>query len=210
VRRALIFLFLAACGPGHHGADAGVPDAGPCFIGDPSLAPEVEVMYQATDGTAQLAQDGGAMPIIEAPQGGKFFVIGVRARNVTCRAQLQGAIHDLCNMHSPFDARPITLVEGPDGWGTPKNPGSVQNYANIPACPAPWAARDIRNTPYQFLMHLVDLDGRTADAQETLVPYCADSDPTLRAICDCRCRLGYVLGDPCGVIPDAGPPAACP
>ncbi len=204
-----LLVLAAACGDNQHAPPDAGSDGG-CFIGDPSKPAEVEIIYQTTTGMAALETDGGPVAIIEAPQGGKYVIAGVRAKNVTCQLQITGSLTDLCTGHPTADGRPIHLALGADGWGMPRNVASVTDYANINACPATWASRDVRGTPYTIKMQVTDLRGRTAEASGTVVPFCGDADLTQRAVCDCRCRPDYVLGEVCGVIPDAGPPAMCP
>src|SRR5687767_3989882 len=134
-------LVVPACtsaGPGAAGredADGAVPVS--CFLGDHGAAPQVRIVYRTAMGMAELAEEGGRIPLIQPPQGGKVMFIGVSARNLDgCPVTLTTAL--LERPGGPvisLESRPVYLEPRPDGWLWPKRPLHVSNYSNLPGCP---------------------------------------------------------------------------
>lgn len=199
---ALVVVTLAA------GCPAGGDDA--CFIGDPAAPVELVVLLRQADGTMAEATAGAAAPLIKPPQGGKVIFVGARARNLDgCGAQVTSALYDECagDVVGNVDSRPVTLVEGADGWGAPRDPVQISNWANVPACPDAQAARDVEGERYLLRLVVTDRDGRTAEAAVEVVPTCAEAE--YETECRCECDGDYVLGQACAPEPDGGPPAGC-
>jgi len=155
--------------------------------------------------------DGGEVSLILPPQGGKVFLVGVRARNLdVCNVRLASAIRDHCTGRIVGrDGRPIFMVKGADGWAVPRQPHELSDYANVPACPSFGTERDVDGEPYDLELSLIDGRGREILINSTVVPVCAE--PGVAGQCECECDKDYRLGAACE--PDAlpKPPAGtCP
>ena len=220
-RILLLFPLLGAV------CDPPQPDAGPrveCFVGERGAAPEMELAYRTVDGDVAVLADGGEVPLILPPQGGKVILVGFRARNVDlCDLAVRASVHDTCTATDGNDGRvvglegrPVTLIEGDDGWGVPEDPHTLNNWANIPLCPNNAFTRDIDGQPYLLRVRMIERSsGRATTSSATITPVCAE--PEALAECDCTCDADYFLGAACG---DAGPgsdddvndppPGACP
>lgn len=183
------------------------PDDEPkrCFLGDPSAAPRIEPVYRDVAATMQPLSEGGQVPLILPPQGGKVMFIGVRAQNLDgCPLTLSAALRDpSTGAVIALERRPVQLEPGDDGWLSPLQPMELSNYSNLPACPRANIERDIHGQPYELLIQVEDKDGRTAETSLNVIPTCAE--PEFMERCLCECRLDYRLGDDCsGALHDAG------
>ncbi len=176
--------------------------AEPCttgFLGSTSSPPELEVIVvQADDSVATLA-DGGQVPLMLPPQGGRVIYVGARATNVDgCGLQLTAALRDLTTRQVRPDNRTINLVPSGAGWGA-SGVGTVStaisSFSNIPACPNQWSTTDVYGHEYGLEVTITDRGGRTASASLRATPYC--SEPSSAAECMCICSAGYVLGQSC-------------
>jgi hypothetical protein len=120
----LVLLAAAGCTSG--GLD--------CAIGNPSGAPEITLVTRTVDGRAVPLADGGEIPLIEPPQGGKVVFVGARARNVACVVQVFASLRDEASGRIVgSEGRPVKLTPAADGWGEPEHPTELSNYANVPA-----------------------------------------------------------------------------
>lgn len=214
--RTSIFLLCALALLGCHGTepppeptDAGTKDAGPAcalpFVGDASKALEVELIALGPDFKPAPVLDGGALTLIEPTQGGQVVFVGVRATNIDpCEVQLAGALRDPTKAVT-IDQRTVNLTPTGDGWAQSND---VATFTNIPACPNEWSSTTIYGNPYEVVMTVTDhAKVRTATITRTVVPACSEADAgDAVALCNCICRAGYVLGEPCdGGSPEAGP-----
>ncbi len=152
--------------------------------------------------------DGGALPILQPPQGGRVVFVGVRATNVdACGLQLTGALRDESTLQVRPDMRTINLTPTHDGWGEtgaigmPVS-GDISNFSNVPVCPNDWSTTDVDGHEYGLEVTLQDRSGRTLTKKIHVTPAC--SDAAGRAQCECICRVNYVLGSDCTVPDDAG------
>src|SRR5262245_31652631 len=92
-----------------------------CFVGDPAMPAEIEPVFRDVDNTMKPLAEGGQIPLILPPQGGKVMVVGVRAKNLDgCPLTIATSIRDTCsNSIIALENRPVTLEEGSDGWLAP-------------------------------------------------------------------------------------------
>ena len=204
-----ISMVAAACS-GSDEDESGI-DPAECFVGDPALAPEVELIQRSVDGQMAPLTDGGDVDLILPPQGGKVFLVGVRARNVDiCNVRLSSAIRDHCTGRVVGrDGRPIFLVKGADGWAVPRQPHELSDYANVPACPSFGTERDVNDEPYDLELSFTDGRGRETVITSTVVPVCAE--PGVAGQCECECDKDFRLGAACEPDPEPRPPAGtCP
>jgi hypothetical protein len=190
-----LLLPLAGCGNGDGGP---IEEPIGCFVGDPAAPPVGEIVYRTPDGEVALAEDGGVLPLLEAPQGGWMLFVGLRTRNLGCELTLTGTLVD--HLASPaelvsVEQRPVTQEPGDDGWGWPRFPERIGNYSNLPGCPRQRLARDVNGEPWVVELEGVDADGRVARASITATPTCADEGR--RWFCECQCDREYVLGQTC-------------
>jgi hypothetical protein len=174
------------------------------FVGDPSLAAEIELLTLSPEGQAVAVTEGGRVALIEAPQGGKHVFAGFRARNLdTCPISITGQLRDPATGQVRFEGRPVSFVDGDDGWAYPRQRDAISSYANIPVCPNGWSTMDIFDQPYELVLTARDRDGRTVTRTAVVTPSCAQ--PTLEANCRCTCAQGYDMDVPCPAPGDAGP-----
>lgn len=192
------------------GADCDVaptPDAGiepepvpPCIIGDENAAAEIVLVYRTVDGEVADVVDNGEVPLILPPQGGKVTLVGVRAKNVTCRLLLNANLsNSLCGGNIiGLEGRPVDLEVRDDGFGYPAAPDTLQNYVNIPVCPTFTSTRDGDGHPYVLQLRATEvrrLDEETARTHvlnATVTPVCAE--PEIFDDCSCECDADLVLG----------------
>lgn len=187
-----------------------------CFVGDPNAPLEVEPIYRTVAGEMAPLADGGDVPLILPPQGGKVFLVGVRARNLdVCSVRISAAVIDDCGGRVVArDGRPVFLVPDADGWAVPRQPHELSDYANVPACPSFGTDRDVNGEKYRLVLSIVDGGGRTVDLERQVVPICAE--PQFAAQCECECDRSYILGRACEPEAVATPPppvdpwASCP
>jgi hypothetical protein len=227
--RRLLVISLAAFALA--GADCEVeppgPDAGPvepeppCIIGDENAEAEIVLVYRTVDGEVADLEDNGTVPLILPPQGGKVTLVGVRAKNVTCRLLLNANLsNSLCGgTIIGLEGRPVDLVEGDDGFGYPAAPDTLQNYVNIPVCPTFASTRDGDDQPYALQLRATEvrrLDEETARTHvfnATVTPVCAE--PDIFDDCTCECDADLVLdidrAEQCPTINDNDiEPGTCP
>ena len=187
------------------------PPDDPCqlgFVGDKTAQPSIEIIYLYADGTVRPAAEGGEAPLIEPPQGGRVIFAGIRARNVdACAATLSGALRDTQSNRVMLDQRTTNLV-AQDGGTAGSTGDEASTFANVPVCPNQWSARDVFDLEYQLEITLTDRGGRRAMKTRKVRPFCSEPEASKLAECRCICKLGYVLGEPCGVdggVSDGGP-----
>jgi hypothetical protein len=187
-------------------ADSSVPTCeGCCYLGD-VLAPiqmEISTLNAANEETTP--HDGDRVSLLAPPQLGRVIYVGVRATNLAnCGATISAALRDTSSQLVRLDSRTVNLNARADGWATSGTPtggaSNTANYANVPACPNQWSARDIYGQPYQLEVTITDRNQKTATRTITVVPQCDGVDRPSEP-CACVCAHGYVLGQPCG---DAG------
>src|SRR5688572_190676 len=175
----------------------GCPKDTSCFVGDPAAQPEIEAVFRDVDGEMKPLLAGGNIPLILPPQGGKVMFVGVRAKNVDgCPVDINTSIRDTCsNAIIALERRPVTLTEDGTGWLEPLQKSELTNYSNLPACPRANLERDVHEQPYLLNVRVTDKDGRTAEKQIEVVPFCGEPDQMDRCICECR--SDYTLGQEC-------------
>lgn len=207
------------------GPDGGVEGEGepepPCFIGDSVAEAEIVLVYRTVDGAVAELQDNGEVPLILPPQGGKVTLIGVKAKNVTCRLLLNANLsNSLCGGGIiGLEGRPVDLELQDDGFGHPAAPETLQNYVNIPVCPAFGSTRDGNDQPYALQLRATEVRregeevARTHVFNATVTPVCAE--PDVLDECLCTCDADYILGvdlaEQCPTINDNDTePGTCP
>jgi hypothetical protein len=187
--------------------DAGI-DGESChasFLGDPARPPEFDIQALRADDTIVAVQDGGTVPMLLPPQGGRVIFVGVRATNVDgCALQLTGALRDLATGSVMVDSRTINLIPTGDGWGasatsTQSISAAIASFSNVPACPNQWSSSDLYGSPYGLEVTILDRRKRQLTKKIQVLPTCAQAENS--AECKCLCKAGYVLGQTCG---DAG------
>ncbi|HSR99254.1 MAG TPA: hypothetical protein VLM79_19515 [Kofleriaceae bacterium] len=189
-----------AAGTGCGGsAGDGFPDAGAlsCFAGDRDKAPEISVVYRAADASLHPVEPAGSVPLIQPPQGGKVFFIGVRAHNLDgCPLDIRTALVDpATDQVISLEQRPVLLEDDGALGLAPKVSGGLSNFSNLPGCPRAGLARSINDELYRLSVSVVDQMGRTAEASVMIMPVCGE--PAREAQCRCECAATYKLGDPC-------------
>jgi hypothetical protein len=196
---------LASCSPSSSTSDAGDAGGEPCptgFLGSDAAAPQFDLQVLSADGTVSPLVDGGTVPIIAPPQGGRVLFIGVHATNVDgCGLQLQGAVRDLATNKVQVDSRTINLVPTGDGWGVSGLFGAgyapdISTFSNVQVCPNEWSMTNIYGTTYGLEVTVTDRGGRTLTQKIHVTPECGE--PASLAQCTCICMGGYVLGQACG------------
>lgn len=180
-----------------------------CFVGNPSLPPELVIVHRSVDGKIERTE--GDLPMIEPPQGGEVAFVGPRVRNIDgCGVVLTASLRDECNNGIiGLEEKMVTLARTPDGWLEPAHPIDISNFSNLPTCPASAAERRIDGEPYLLKVRTEDQKGRMAEATMRVTPFCAESMIAER--CRCRCVAHPELGGVCQPESDSGvAPGTCP
>jgi hypothetical protein len=188
------------------GCSPNSPNREPCstgFLGDAAGPPQFDVLVLRADLSAVSVQDGGAVPLVKPPQGGRAIFVGVRATNVDgCGLMLEGALRDPATRQVRPDSRTVNLIAEGNGWGVSGGvngaPAEIANFSNILACANQWSKSNVDGNQYDLEVTIQDRGGRTAHQTLVVTPYC--SEPSNLAECICICRAGYMQGDTC----DAG------
>jgi hypothetical protein len=179
---------LAGCGP----------KAMPChnvFIGDATRPPEAVLVV--TDGLSAPVDvnAGDAVPLVAPPQGGDVTYASARVRNVnSCGVSFRGRLSDPAdNSELGFEARSSDLEIGSDGWGRVRMP-DTDYFTNIALCPDN-AAVDIQGRAATLSVTVVDKTGATVTVSQSVIPTCADKDPSARSLCLCNCSALRDMGE---------------
>jgi hypothetical protein len=191
VVRLAALVLLAGC------PDEADPCAGGAAAGELDAGVELEIVVQR-DCVADPVSEGATIPVIEPPQGGKVVIAGARVRNIVNKGvKLSGWLRDPASERVyGLVIQPVRLDLGSDGWLSPRDPASIDNYANISACPMANLPRDVHGEPWVLGIRVEDCAGRSAERQITVTPTCAPPDP-LRCIpevstsCECECDMNY-------------------
>jgi hypothetical protein len=196
-------LAMAACSSPAR-SDAGPLDAEPCaagFLGDGG-APDFEFQVVLADGAVATIEDGGVVPLLFPPQGGRVIFAGVRATNIDgCALQLTGALRELATSKVMFDRRTINLTATGDGWGasatsSQSTSGAIASFSNIPTCPNQWSTTDVYGHSYGLEMTIHDRAQRELTKKIQVTPECGQ--PENLAECLCICKGGYGTESRCG------------
>ena len=129
----------------------------------------------------------------------KVTLVGVRAKNVTCRLLLNANLsNSLCGgTLIGTEGRPVTLEPHDDGFGYPVAPDTLQNFVNIAVCPTFSSTRDGDGQPYALQLRATEvrrLDEETARTHvltATVTPVCAE--PDIFDDCTCECDSDLIL-----------------
>jgi hypothetical protein len=195
---------ILACSPAPAGQDPG-QDADTCaagFLGDRTGAADFEPLVLLADDSVAVVQDGGSVPLLFPPQGGRVLFVGVRATNVEgCALQLTGTLRDMASNRTSVDSRLIDLISTGDGWGasamsgTPALSAVIASFSNINACPNDWSTTDLYGHAYGLEVTIVDRNKKRLTKQLQVTPECGQ--PANMGECLCICKAGYVPGTPC-------------
>ncbi len=166
--------------------------SGPCPIGDLTLPIEMVTVVRMPDGHTEDVREGGAIPLVEPPQGGQVVFVGVRAKNLDgCGVVITATLRDPCTGQIiGVEARPIDLTASSSGWGEPSAPTDIGSFANVPLCPSPAATRDVHGQRYVLEVDVRDRGKRTAHAALSVVPTCTEASR-----CPDECRRGSMPAD---------------
>jgi hypothetical protein len=200
---ATIVALVAASCASPKPPNEGSPEACPAgFLGNADAAADFDIQVLRADNTAATI-DGGPVPLLMPPQGGRVIFAGVRATNVDgCGLQLTGALRNPTTGRVTFESRTINLTATGDGWGTSAtsaDASAIGSFSNIPVCPNEWSASDLFGQPYWLEMTVTDREKRQLAKKVQVTPECAQPDNLGQ--CLCICMAGYVLGQACS---DAG------
>jgi hypothetical protein len=169
----------------------------------------MEIVYRDVENRMQPCVEGGEVPLIEPPQGGKVLVVGVRAKNLNCNVEVVASLRDECTgALLARDGRPLRLRPTGDGWGEPEFPDSLTSYSNLPACPRANISRNMTGEPFLLKLQIDDpINGFSISSTVTIVPRCAE--PEFMDKCLCECDKNFV-GSGCTPTADSGlAPGSC-
>lgn len=185
-------------------ADAGPDGHVTCpfpYLGDPSKPVVVTPLVLGADGTSEELVDGGDVPLIFPPQGGRVAFLGARAQNLDpCAIRISGTMRDTQTKQVTFDVRTINLRPAADGWGESVD-ADYNSFSNIPVCPNNWASKNAYDESFELELTVTDRKKRSGTVKVSGIPRCAEPDKEVA--CKCICKVDYVTGEPCGD-PDAG------
>ena len=131
----------------------------------------------------------GAVPLLDAPQGGDVLFAAARIKNVdSCGMNFTGDLRDPgTNRVIGLEGRPVNLRLASDGFLEPADPQSLSDWSNIPVCPSAAATRAIVGSAYLLELKIEDGGGRTAFASMTVVPFCGN--PSTADYCHALCNM---------------------
>lgn len=192
-------LFAVACSDdsrdGTGGAGGSPPTCMLEYLGDEKADITIELQYSDPAVKKHPLVDGGPLPLVFPPQGGRVAFVGARMTNLDpCGVQISGAIRDQVSKQVRLDGRTINLTPTGDGYGE-SSETDISTFANIPLCPNQWSDSNIYGTEFQLEFEVTDRQGKKAKVTTTVVPTCAE--PDREAECLCQCRGGYILGESC-------------
>lgn len=156
---------------------------------------ELEPVFMAPDESVQPLVEGGTVPLVFPPQGGRVIFIGVRATNLSpCGVKLTGVARDLTTEQIRFDTRPLNLVVGPDGKGG-SVAGDLSSFSNVPICPNQWASTATYDETFGIEIAVEDQDGKKGAVK--LQAKLACSEPAYEEGCKCICQADYTTDQVC-------------
>jgi hypothetical protein len=171
----------------------------PCklgYLGDRAREPEIKLTALGVDGTSTDLAEGGNVPIITPPQGGRVLFVGARVTNILpCSATITGSLRDPDTRQLRADKRTVNFAPTGDGWGGSVD-ADIATFANIPVCPNQWASRNIFDSSFELTIAIADKEARQAEKSIHVTPVCAEPGALLSE-CTCICKQGYVLGERC-------------
>ena len=210
--RCVVLALLAGCTgwpprPDAGSADAAIPTG--CrlpFAGDPNLPPEMTLLVLGDRYVSQPLLDGGGLPLMFPPQGGRVAFAGLQARNVDpCQARLSGLVRDLASGQIRLETRTVNLRVFDGGYASSVDT-NIATWANIPLCHNQWTPQNVYGNPFELELTFTDRGGRVLSQTALVTPYCAEAQHD--AECRCICRGGYMLGEVCdtgdGGVSDGG------
>jgi hypothetical protein len=161
----------------------GDDDDNPCSIDG---ATELAISFADETGDVQDVTEGGAVPLIGAPQGGFIILIGprVRAASSACQLLIQAGLRDpASNREIGRDRRLLQIHQRADGWSTPTDPASLADLANVPVCPTSVTSA-IDGKPFRLELEILDDGGRAITATSAMIrPTCNN------AFCRSNCPM---------------------
>lgn len=189
----LVVLAAGACGGSDGEPAPPTPTTtGSCKLGDvgDSTQPiQIEVTALGVDQTTAPLGDGGDLPLVTPPQGGRVSFVGVRAKNLSpCAVTLRGTLTDPATGKSTSDARALNLKPTADGYAASSD-SNIGTFANVPVCPNQWASGDAYDAPYELTVELTDQRGRKASRKLTVTPRCVEAG-SLGTDCRTLCKPG--------------------
>ena len=204
--------------------DGGDPDGGTpiveCFYGDEAEAPAGELVFLDENFEMQNLLPGQAVPTVLPPQGGKVILVGARIKNMDmCSLQANGGVFDDCQRPARIigrEGRGLQMVPNDAiGFAEPRDPGTLNNYVNIPLCGNFTSSRDIDGEPYRVEIRFSDRARRSLVLTADITPFCAGTpgDPAgVFEQCECECDADYSFDLTCDVVivDEDRPAGICP
>jgi hypothetical protein len=196
-------LLVLGCGPTPREPDSesGGGSAGGTggSAGAPAGMLEVQpLMYTPIDMPVDLVEEGDAIELWRAPQGGHVLLVGARVKNlesdtVELRARLldgeTGAI-------VAEEARTVLMVEADDAPGWMQNDRRTRSQVcHVPVCPD-YDDADVRDREHRLQVEVTALYSNfaTGVGERRVLPTCMQEHPDELATCECECEADYVLG----------------
>jgi hypothetical protein len=154
-----------------------------------------------------VLDDGGALELWRAPQGGHVILIG---------AQIKGLESDMIELRARLRVPTTNFVVAEEGrtvvtQPVPGEPGWRQTdrrtnsqAAHVPVCPN-YEARAVVGEEHVLEVEVTELyaDFSFGSATVTVLPTCMQTDPSENGNCVCECEADYTLGK-CNGRSDAG------
>lgn len=167
----------------------------------PPTFEEVEVLpgwYESLNLPIRLLEDGGALPLRQAPQGGHWAFVSARVRGIEGgEVEVRARLYGTDSPDPVFAERRTGLFvpsQGAPGFFEPDLDlrGAI---VHVPACPVNDALPVFRRELRLVLeVTTADAERRGASAELTVTPSCAAGTAGELAVCECECAPAYDPG----------------
>jgi hypothetical protein len=191
-------------------ASGGSSDSGPAVL-------EVRPFYYVPpEQPVTLLQDGDAVQLWHAPQGGHVIVIGARVFGLDSEfIELKARIRmPDTGVIVRENARTVVMqdVAGEPGWKETDR-RTCSQAAHVALCPN-YGERDIVGQEYVLEVLVTELyaDFSAGSAEVHVVPSCLQTDPVGLELCTCECSANFTPGN-CAATGEGGAPppsGSCP
>jgi hypothetical protein len=156
--------------------------------GDDQPLPDLELqIVRWEDGDLLTVEPGTAIPLVNAPQGGHFFFVGARVKNLEATdVDMSAVVEDAATGAAigAFVARP-RMIPTQDGWFEPEHE-TFTTIDMVQVCPM-GVKLDLDGRPVNLVLRVKEFGtDRTAATALEVRPDCGDSE-----LCACECAADF-------------------